>query len=129
MLSAGKCSIYAHRPQTCRDYDCRIFAAAGIAAGTADKAIINRRVSEWRFSYPSDADQLAHQAVLAAAAFIRSKGACFPGGRAPTASTGIAVLAIKAYEIFLDPDHCKLSDAETAMAIVRASGDFDAGLT
>src|SRR5262249_465616 len=27
MLIDNKCSIYEHRPQTCRDFDCRIFAA------------------------------------------------------------------------------------------------------
>jgi Fe-S-cluster containining protein len=30
MLAAGRCTIYADRPQTCRDYDCRIYAAAGL---------------------------------------------------------------------------------------------------
>ena len=30
MLNAGKCSIYEDRPQTCLDYDCRIFTAAGV---------------------------------------------------------------------------------------------------
>ena len=125
MLRAGKCSIYEHRPQTCRDYDCRIFAAAGIDAGGADKAVINKRVREWRFSYPHDADRRAHAAVLAAAAFIRDKRASFPGGRAPTAPTGIAVLAIKSYSVFLDPDASR-ADAETARQIVNFSREFDA---
>src|SRR5688572_16095110 len=52
MLDDGKCSIYSVRPQTCLDYDCRIFAASGIDAGGEDKAVINKRVREWRFSYP-----------------------------------------------------------------------------
>ena len=30
MLVEGDCSIYGDRPQTCRDYDCRVFAATGI---------------------------------------------------------------------------------------------------
>ena len=33
MFTARACSIYAQRPRTCRDYDCRMFAAAGIDAG------------------------------------------------------------------------------------------------
>src|ERR1700761_6340925 len=44
MLRDNECSIYQSRPQTCRDYDCRVFAAAGIEAGSSDKAVINRRV-------------------------------------------------------------------------------------
>src|SRR5689334_12051664 len=32
MLVDDGCSIYAHRPQTCRTYDCRVLPAAGVAA-------------------------------------------------------------------------------------------------
>jgi Fe-S-cluster containining protein len=126
MLNTGKCSIYQQRPQTCRDYDCRVFAAAGIDAGGADKHVINKRVHEWRFTYATDADRLAHNAVLAAATFIKNKRASFPGGRAPTAPTGIAVLAIKVYPLFLSSDSPSRSEADTATAIIKASGEFDA---
>ncbi|MBC7983573.1 MAG: YkgJ family cysteine cluster protein [Candidatus Obscuribacterales bacterium] len=129
MLSAGKCSIYPQRPQTCRDYDCRIFAAAGIDAGGPDKTVINKRVREWRFTFKGEAEKRAHCAVQSAAAFIKNNRASFPGGRAPTASTGIAVLAIKAYEIFLKSDVHTKSAAEIANAIIKASGEFDAGLS
>jgi uncharacterized protein len=127
MLVSRQCSIYAHRPQTCRDYDCRIFAAAGIDAGGADKSVINDRVRAWRFSYASDADRRSHEAVKAAATFIQSHRADFPGGRAPTAPTGIAVLALKVYALFLDPRLHERSNAEIALAIIKASGSFDAG--
>ena len=30
MLIDDQCSIYEHRPKTCRTYDCRIFPAAGV---------------------------------------------------------------------------------------------------
>src|SRR5437763_4457379 len=30
MLVDNQCSIYSHRPRTCRAYDCRVFAATGI---------------------------------------------------------------------------------------------------
>src|SRR6187399_1589388 len=30
MLVDGACSIYEHRPRTCRTYDCRVFPAAGL---------------------------------------------------------------------------------------------------
>jgi len=125
MLNAGKCTIYADRPQTCLDYDCRIFTAAGLEAGGADKSVINRRVRQWRFSYPSDADRRAHDAVLAASHFIQHKRTSFPANRAPTASTGIAVLAIKAYVVFFEAGFEGRSDAEIAAAIVDASRAFD----
>lgn len=126
MLSGGKCTIYEDRPQTCLDYDCRIFAAAGLEAG-ADKTVINRRVRQWRFSYPTDTDRKAHEAVLAASSFIRHKRERFPPNRAPSAPTGIAVLAIKAYAVFLRDGIAGLGDAEIAAAIVEASRLFDAG--
>lgn len=124
MLNDGKCSIYGDRPQTCLDYDCRIFTAAGLEAG---KAVIDRRVREWRFTYPTQADREAHDAVLAAAAFIRGKRESFPAHRAPTAPTGIAVLAVKVYRVFLEKDIGKRGDGEIAAAIVEASRLFDAG--
>ncbi len=62
MLNDCKCTIYDVRPQTCRDYDCRIFAAAGFdAAGGPDKHVINRRVRAWRFSYPTEVDEAAQR--------------------------------------------------------------------
>src|SRR5690606_34236555 len=88
MLEDGKCSIYADRPQTCFDYDCRIFAAAGIDAGGEDKAVINKRVREWRFSYPEEADRREHQAVRMAAAFIRDRRESFTV-RVPAGPMGI----------------------------------------
>jgi Fe-S-cluster containining protein len=124
MLSAGKCSIYAARPQTCRDYDCRIFAAAGLEAGV-DKVVINRRVRAWRFTYPTDADKVAHSAVRAAAAFIKDNKASFQG-RVPTAPSGIAVLAIKSFSVFLDAEVTQWNARDTAAAIIEASREFDA---
>ena len=126
MLHAGQCTIYADRPQTCLDYDCRIFAAAGLEAGGPDKAVINRRVRAWRFAYPTDADRKAHDAVLEASSFIQRARASFPANRAPTAPTGIAVLAIKAYRVFLEDGAKSRSDSEIATAIVDASRAFDA---
>jgi Fe-S-cluster containining protein len=126
MLSAGQCTIYADRPQTCRDYDCRIFAAAGIDAGGSDKQVINRRVRAWRFGYRDEGERRAHEAVRAAAAFIRDRREAFPGGRAPAAPTGIAVLALKAHAVFLDPATAARPDAEIARAIIEASRAFDA---
>ena len=124
MLAAGKCTIYRERPQTCLDYDCRVFAAAGIDAGGEDKVVINRRVRAWRFTYPTAADKLAHDAVRSAATFIQERRASFTT-RVPTAPMGIAVLAIKVYKIFLEPDMQARSEREIAQAIVITAREFD----
>ena len=122
MLVAGRCSIYSDRPQTCLDYDCRIFAAAGIEAG--DKAVINKRVREWRFSYPTAIDRHEHEAVQAAATFIRAQREAFTV-RLPTAPMGIAVFAIKSYDVFLRSEIASLTEQETASLMLAAIRAFD----
>lgn len=124
MLSAGRCTIYQVRPQTCLDYDCRIFAAAGIDAG---KPIIDKRVREWRFSYSSDGDRIEHDAVRAAASFVREHRDSF-GVRVPTAPMGIAVFAIKAYAVFLDPQITTKAPPEIARSMIDAIRMFDRGM-
>src|SRR4051794_24756704 len=68
MLADGRCSIYEHRPRTCRTYDCRVFAAAGIEPDEETKVLIRDRVRRWRFSFPSEADRAEHASVAARAA-------------------------------------------------------------
>ena len=118
MLSCGKCTIYAQRPQTCLDYDCRVFAAAGIEAGGEDKAVINRRVREWRFRFSSDADRQAHAAIRAAAAFIRDAHQHLPPGFVPRNPLGIAALALRVYPVFVAPGP-PAREADTARAILE----------
>ena len=48
MLIDGACSIYEHRPRTCRTYDCRVFAATGVEPDPSQPEI-RARVREWRF--------------------------------------------------------------------------------
>ncbi len=124
MFQNGKCCIYAQRPQTCLDYDCRVFAAAGIET-SADRPVINKRIREWRFTYESEVDRQAHAAVQSAAAFISEHAAAFPAGWLPNNPSGLAVLAIKVYAQFLDANPAR-SDAETVAAIMRGSQQFDA---
>jgi Fe-S-cluster containining protein len=131
MLIEGRCSIYEHRPLTCRSYDCRIFTAAGIAAGENDKTLINQRVRRWKFSYPTRLDRDQHAAVKAAAAFLRERAECFPGGAVPTNPSQLAILALKVYKVFLrlDDDSGKTrhmpSDSEVAKAIIEANERFE----
>jgi hypothetical protein len=94
MLVDGECSIYEHRPRTCRTYDCRIFPAAGIEPEVAQVAI-RRRVRRWRFEHPTAADRSQHDAVRAAAVFIGDHADLLPQGVAPANATQHAVLAIR----------------------------------
>ncbi len=121
MLSDGNCSIYSDRPETCRSYDCRVFTAAGMKAG-ADKPVINQRVSRWAFEYPTQGDREEQRAVSAAAGYLRQHPVRLPGGHVPSRPSEIAVLAVKAYTVFLDPPD---TDAGISSAIVDAIRRFD----
>jgi len=124
MFGSGGCSIYAHRPDTCRTYDCRIFTAAGMQAGEM-RTTINQRIARWRFDYPDESDREEHRAVMAAAAFLRQHPVRFPDGRIPSRPGDIAVLAVKSYRVFLGE---KLPDAALASGIIEACRAFDAGI-
>lgn len=125
MLVARECTIYSDRPETCRSYDCRVFAAARMDAGEG-KSEINQRVARWRFSYATEADHAAQRAVAAAARYLRQHPVRFPGGHVPSRPSEVAVLAIKAYTVFLDPPG---DDAAIRAAIVQTAAAFDRAKT
>ena len=124
IFNAGRCSIYAQRPQTCLDYDCRVFAATGLFAG-ADKPVINQRIQAWRFTYEDDQAQQLHQATRATAAFLQTHATEFPEGWLPKSTLGLAGLAIKTYELFLD-SQATSNAKRLAATIMTTSKAFDA---
>lgn len=99
MLADGLCSIYHHRPIVCRTFDCRIYAATGVAP---DREAIAAQVRRWRFSYPSQVDGGLRDAVLAAVRFMREHPECIPGDAARHQPVRVAVLAIAVHESFLE---------------------------
>src|SRR5687767_5354407 len=99
MLVDNRCSIYEHRPRTCRTYDCRIFPAAGLVIDDG-KILIARQARRWQFSFPSEADRIQHDAVRAAAIFLREHAGDLPTETVPTNTTQLAVLALQVHELF-----------------------------
>ncbi len=59
MFVDGACSIYEHRPRTCRTYDCRVFPAAGLEPDHDGRAEIAAQVRRWRFDVPEPDDATA----------------------------------------------------------------------
>jgi uncharacterized protein len=117
----GRCAIYDHRPRTCRVYDCRVFAAAGIAA---DREPITRRAARWEFSFADDRGRRQLAAVRATVRFVREHAALFPGGDVPEDPAGLAVLAVTTADVFLDGPGAAGRDAaaaDVAEAIVAAA--------
>jgi Fe-S-cluster containining protein len=70
LLVGGRCSIYEDRPRTCRTYDCRVFAATGVAP---DDRLIAERAARWRFTYASEADRARHDEMRTTAVAIRQR--------------------------------------------------------
>ncbi len=112
MLIEGRCSIYEHRPRTCRTYDCRIFCATGIGADEG-QAQVAERARRWRFRFPADDDRRLGEAVRAAARFVRERSDLLPADVAPTNETQRAVLAIEIHEAFLPPSTSSGEEADS----------------
>lgn len=93
MLRTDGCSIYEHRPRTCRTYDCRVFPAAGVLPDEPGKAPIATQAARWEFTYASSSDSAEHAAVRAAAAFLRSRHDALGTDLAPATTTQLAVAA------------------------------------
>jgi hypothetical protein len=125
-LSQRCCSIYAGRPQTCRDYDCRIYAAAGLLPD-GGRPVIAERVGAWEFGFSSRQDNADAEAVRQAAQFIRANQALFPPAMRAGSATAAAVLAVKTYPLF----HGGISGTaqDMVLRVMEAARDFDAGAT
>jgi uncharacterized protein len=107
MLIDNQCSIYDHRPRTCRTYDCRVFPAAGLRIDDDAKVLLARRAERWRFSHPTELDRNQHAAVRAAATFLRDHAELLPPGSVSTTTTGLAVQAVAVHDAFLRRDETK----------------------
>lgn len=99
MLKEGKCSIYDHRPETCRQYDCRVFAATGIFPD--DKPQIFEKAKSWEFEISSPEDEEMFGAIQTASKFIIKNQYLFPKQFFPGNTTQQAVWAIRIYSEFL----------------------------
>ncbi len=100
MLVNEKCSIYLHRPKTCRSYDCRVFPASGIENDEIESPLIAHQVKRWTFTYKANSDKDLHTAIQATADFLRLHPECF-AGHSPSNSTHLAAMAIRSHKVFL----------------------------
>lgn len=105
MLTNAGCSIYEHRPRTCRVYDCRVFPAADVTPN-GDKPLIARQARRWHFEHPSPDDQIRHDATRSAAVFLRRHRDELPDHLAPRNATQHAVSALAVHDLFVgeEPD-------------------------
>jgi len=132
MFIDKKCSIYEYRPQTCRQYDCRIFPATGLTVGD-DKPLISQQEKRWCFNLSTRDESKLLSALQAAAKFLTTYSELLPAGFVLGNTTQQAILAIKIYDVFLrdefmlensaDPKQCH----DIAAAIKIAYAKFESG--
>jgi Fe-S-cluster containining protein len=116
MLIDDRCSIYEHRPRTCRQYDCRVFAATGVDAAGDGKQEVAARAARWRFEHPTSRDEREHAAARAAIVFIRSHREVVPAGAEPRTAADLAVLGLRAADALLDDDDPEVATVARTLA-------------
>ena len=126
MLIGNECSIYADRPQTCREYDCRVFAATGLAVDAQAQPEIADRVRQWVFTYENESSRDEHRNLQETAVFLENNRDLFPDGTVPRYPIQLAALAVEVSRLFFNlkaktqADDCATSDAAIARAILSA---------
>jgi Fe-S-cluster containining protein len=95
MLIDNRCSIYEHRPRTCRTYDCRVFAATRLEPDDDEKILIAHQARRWRFSFATQADHDAYDALCTTASRLRLNRSELPQDISPSNTTQIAIHAIE----------------------------------
>jgi uncharacterized protein len=70
MLGVQGCTIYEHRPRTCRTYDCRVFAATGVEPDDSQPAVA-AQVHRWRFEVVTADARVQWRSMHDAAALAR----------------------------------------------------------
>ena len=100
MLVDGQCSIYEHRPRTCRAYDCRVFAATGTTIPDSAKERIANQVRRWEFRFPSAEDEAEYRSVRNAATYLADHGAELEEGFGTMTPLQRSLLSIQLYEMF-----------------------------
>jgi Fe-S-cluster containining protein len=130
MLIDNQCSIYEDRPQTCRDYDCRIFSATGISVDPRTQPEIAQRVKEWVFNFEDKESRDENRILKETAAFLDKNRELFPPWSIPSNPVQLAVLAVRIYRLFSGlmaqrrQDASGLSDAAIADAILIALSEL-----
>lgn len=100
MLSSSGCEVYAARPMTCQQYDCRIFAATAIAPQSHQERHIAQRAKRWTFTYADERSRKDHSRLQASGRWLLSQRAALP---VEISDVQLALLAIRGLNLGIEP--------------------------
>jgi len=107
MLIDDTCSIYNARPQACRVYDCRIFAATGVKP--FNQPLIEAVVGQWSFEDKGE----VHIALSRARRYVAANIKAFGITEHPIQ---LALSAIKTHALFLKEDQPDIDQVRARLA-------------
>lgn len=117
MFIDGGCTIYESRPETCKQYDCRVLASSGLSFNEESQPIIGK-VTSWKFSYSQPDSLKLSEAIQLAARFLTDYASEFPPGVIPPTNSQRAVMAIRIHKEFLE--HTVESIKEKPATLIEA---------
>jgi Fe-S-cluster containining protein len=123
MFRNGKCSIYESRPETCRQYDCRVLAATN-ASLEGESETIADQVNSWRFSFEKSASADAANAIRRSMKFLKQHSMSFPEEYIPVTETQLSALAVRIHREFMGPD---APDIRASEIIDKIVAEYPAG--
>lgn len=121
MLIEDHCSIYEDRPETCRNYDCRVFTATELAPDRPQTEIA-KQVELWRFDHSGPHGKATHALISETAAFLRRNRDMFPRGVLPEYPAQLAALTLRLYKVFEDvrqSDGAAVTDSHVVRQLVE----------
>ncbi len=102
----------------CRTYDCRIFAASGLAPDGAAPACIADQVVRWRFRYGDGAERSRYEAVLLALRHLVENPRTLGDEAGGAGATELSLRAIEVHEQFLRTDEATGAPVAAAPRLV-----------
>lgn len=118
LLQADACTIYPDRPATCRTFDCRIFAATGLAEPDVRKAAIMTRAGRWVFDYADETAVQAKAALKLGAGFLMKHHPVL-ADLLPRNATQLAMLCVRLHPVFERSVQLMATDETAALAEIR----------
>lgn len=115
LLVKDQCDIYEDRPAACRTYDCRVFAATGLAEPGPEKGAVMARAGRWKFATGDAA--AAAQAALTRGVQLMLEQFDALEDLLPSNATQLAMLCVRLHPVLI-----RLSEGsggEEAVAEVR----------